>query len=53
MEEIEYRGRSREVFVVESEHLRAWVLPAGQIVRQEFDLPLLGKLILVDEHLRR
>ena len=48
-EQIEHRGASVEAFVVEAEAMRAWVTPAGRVIRQEFELPLLGTLLLVDE----
>jgi hypothetical protein len=48
-EEIEYRGVPVEAFVIESEGIRAWVTPAGRVIRQELELPLLGTLLLVDE----
>jgi hypothetical protein len=38
-----------EAFVVEAEGMRAWVTPAGRVIRQEFELPLLGTLLLVEE----
>jgi hypothetical protein len=48
-EEIEHGGALVEAFVVEAEGMRAWVTPAGRVIRQEFELPLLGTLLLVDE----
>ena len=48
-ETIEHRGASVEAFVVEAEGIRAWVTPAGRVIRQEFELPLLGTLLLVEE----
>jgi len=38
-----------EAFVIEAERLRAWVSREGRVIRQEFELPLVGKLTLVDE----
>lgn len=48
-EQIQHRGRPVETFVVEAHRMRAWVAPGGHVLRQEVELPLLGKLILVDE----
>jgi hypothetical protein len=48
-EGIEHRGEPVEAFVVQAEKIKAWVTPAGRVIRQEFDVPLLGKLLLVDE----
>lgn len=49
IEEIEHRGAVVEAFVIEAERLRAWVSREGRVIRQEFELPLVGKLTLVDE----
>lgn len=48
-EVIEHRGRPLEVFVVESHRARAWVSPQGAVLRQEVEVPILGKLTLRDE----
>lgn len=48
-EYIEHRGQQVRVFRVESEKLRAWVALDGRILRQELDVPVLGKLTLLDE----
>lgn len=48
-EQIQHRGRLVEAFVVEAHRMGAWVAPGGHVLRQEVELPLLGKLILVDE----
>lgn len=56
-EQIAYRDGSVEAFVIEAEQMRAWVTPAGRVIRQEFTLPLLGTLVVMeepyDEDLRR
>ena len=49
MEDVVHRGALVQAFVLETEKLRAWVTPDGRVIRQEFDLPLLGTLTLVDE----
>lgn len=48
---IEHRGRRVETFVVEVEGggARAWVGPDGRVLKQEVNVPLLGRLILRDE----
>jgi hypothetical protein len=48
-EAIEHRGAMVEAFVLEADRIRAWVGPNGQLFRQEFELPLIGRLVLVDE----
>lgn len=48
-EVIEHRGRPLEVFVVEARRTRAWVDRQGDVLRQQIDLPLLGRLTLQDE----
>lgn len=45
-ETITHRGRPVEVFVVEAHRLRAWVARDGTILRQEVEVPLLGKLTM-------
>jgi len=46
---LEHNGRVVETFRVEAEKAVAWVTSAGRVVRQEVDLPLLGRLTLIDE----
>jgi hypothetical protein len=48
-EEIEHRGRKIETFVVEGADATAWVADDGRVLRQEVQVPLLGKLLLLDE----
>lgn len=48
-EEIEHGGTRVETFVLEADRLRAWVNHKGRVLRQEFDLPLLGTMILIEE----
>jgi hypothetical protein len=46
---IEHQGSMVEVFVVEGGDAIAWVAPDGRVLRQEVRLPLLGRLVLLDE----
>jgi len=46
---ISHAGDDVEVFVVEGGGATAWVAPDGRVLRQEVQLPLLGRLILLDE----
>jgi hypothetical protein len=47
---IEHQGETRRVFLLESDHLRAWVADdTGQALRQEVTLPLLGRFRLEAE----
>ncbi len=48
-EPIVYAGKRYEAFVLEAPRMRAWALPDGRVVRQEVDLPVIGKLILQQE----
>lgn len=48
-ESIMHRGATIETFRVESEATRAWVDATGRVIRQEIELPLLGRWVLVDE----
>ena len=48
-ESIEHNGRVVEAFRVEAEKAVAWVTSDGRVLRQEVDLPLLGRLTLIDE----
>lgn len=38
-----------EAFVVEGGDARAWVAPDGTVLRQEVNLPLVGRLVLLEE----
>lgn len=46
---LDHRGAKVGVFVVVSDRATAFVDESGQVLRQELELPLLGKLILLDE----
>ena len=48
-QKIEHQGTLVDAFVVESGDTVAWAAPDGRVLRQEVTLPLLGKLILLDE----
>ena len=48
-EVIEYRGVSVKAFVVEGGGAKAWVDSGGRVLRQEVVVPVLGKLVLLDE----
>lgn len=50
-ERIEHRGVELEAFVVEVEDgsATAWVAPSGVVLRQEINVPFLGRLVLLDE----
>ena len=48
-EPMQYRGTTVQAFVLEADKIRAWVAPNGQLIRQDFDLPLVGRLTLRDE----
>ena len=48
-ETIRHRGETVEAFVVEARRMRAWVAPNGTVLRQEVELPLLGKLVMREE----
>jgi len=48
-ETVAHQGRSVEVFVVEGRRMCGWVTRDGEVVRQEVELPLVGKLILASE----
>lgn len=48
-ERVTHNNQSVEAFVVEAPQTRAWVLPDGRVIRQEVNLPLLGRLTLIDE----
>ena len=38
-----------DAHVVEAQAIRAWVGPEGRVLRQELDLPVLGRLVFQDE----
>lgn len=46
---IEHRGREVEVFVVEGNGAKAYAADDGRVLRQEVNIPFLGRLILLDE----
>jgi hypothetical protein len=48
-EMLDHGGESMMTFRVEGPHIRAWVTPAGRVLKQEVNLPILGRLTLVDE----
>lgn len=44
---LEFGNASRRTVVVETDRFRAWVCDNGEVLRQEIDLPLIGKLSMV------
>lgn len=48
---VDFHGTTVEAFVLAAnmQNLRAWVTADGRVIRQEVELPLFGKLALVDE----
>ncbi len=42
-------GNAIEAFVVEGAGATAWVAPDGRVLRQEVSVPLLGRLVLLEE----
>lgn len=48
-ETVEVHGKPVEAFVVESDGARAWVDDSGLVVRQEIDMPLIGRLVVKPE----
>lgn len=48
-ERIEHAGGQVDAFVVDADRVRAWVGPDGLVLRQEVDMPLLGRLTLIAE----
>ncbi len=48
-ERIEHAGRTVEAFRVETDKVTAWVAEDGRVLRQEIDVPVFEKLILMDE----
>lgn len=48
-EEILHRGEFVRTFRIEAPQMRAWADEAGRVLRQEVELPLIGRLTLLDE----
>jgi hypothetical protein len=48
-ETIEHQGRKVEALRVEADPLTAWVAADGRVLRQEVDLPLFGRLTILEE----
>ncbi|MCA9242898.1 MAG: hypothetical protein KDA32_02995 [Phycisphaerales bacterium] len=48
-EPIVYRDQTVEAFVVETDGMKAWVLPEGSVARQVIEAPLLGEIEVIDE----
>ncbi len=48
-EPIDFSGQRVDAFVVETQTTRAWVADNGRVLRQEIELPLFGRLVLVSE----
>lgn len=48
-ETIQHGDERVETFVVDADRVRAWVDDEGLVLRQEVDLPLFGRLVLIDE----
>lgn len=48
-EAIEHDGQSVECFLVVAGRAKAWVAPDGRVLRQEVDVPGLGRLTVLDE----
>jgi len=46
---IDHAGQNVDVFVVDGGHAVAYVAQDGRVLRQEVDLPLVGRLVLLDE----
>jgi len=38
-----------DAFVVEADGMRAWVAPDGSVLRQEVNVPIIGRLVLLEE----
>ena len=49
IEQIDHRGEPVDAFVIEADKMRAWMTQDGRLIRQEYELPLIGRLVLVDE----
>ncbi|MFH1746862.1 MAG: hypothetical protein ABIG44_07425 [Planctomycetota bacterium] len=45
-EQIQQAGQMIEAYIVEAPRTKAWVASDGNVLRQELELPILGKLIL-------
>lgn len=50
---IEHQGYQVETFIVEADRTRAWATDTGRVLRQIVDIPVLGKLTLLDETYNR
>lgn len=48
-EELEHGGQQVDTLVVEGAGATAWVAHDGRVLRQEVTLPLIGRLVLLDE----
>lgn len=48
-EMIEWHDEKVETLRVEAPNTVGWVTPDGRVLRQEVDVPLLGKLVIIDE----
>ena len=48
-EQVPYRDEMVEAYVVEAEKIRAWMTADGRLIRQEYEVPLIGRLVLIDE----
>ncbi len=48
-ETIDHHGESISCFRVEADRATAWVDPSGRVLRQVVELPLLGRLTLIEE----
>ena len=49
IERMNYRGKVVDAFVLEADKIRAWMTSDGHLIRQEFELPVIGRLLLIDE----
>ena len=48
-ENIIHNGLGVHTYIVEADRIRAWVSPIGRVIRQEVHMPLLGKILMLDE----
>jgi hypothetical protein len=48
-ETISHRGEIIETLVVETQGVKAWVANDGRVLRQELNVPVLGRLVVLDE----
>jgi hypothetical protein len=48
-EPIEWEGRTHDAFRVEAPGAVAWVSEDGRVLKQEIDLPLIGRVVILDE----